>query len=315
MNDNTPKIAALIPVGPRPGEVDRLEDTLDSLVHYESGVAYVVIVDDSNGSNKYENILDRYFPTKIIILDNPRQGKGMGWSGGLCVAVSTGLKWIMENTNVDFTVRLDTDSLVISSFSNRTIYKIKCFPNHGLLGTFSYYPDGSPRSFHPLNEWIIRKLRRPLAIWRHSEVQTLFQFGFFGRSKVIRNIISKAVSNGYIIGTFCQGGGYIITPALTTALRSNKLLDDVLLFRNRLISEDYMMTMACYASGLTVGDFNLPGDPIEVTSGTYAYSLEDAVKKDRSIIHSIKSDDNVKEEDIRTFFRNLRNKTSGITPF
>jgi hypothetical protein len=49
----------------------------------------------------------------------------MDWTGGLCVATLKGIQWMARNTEINFCLRLDTDSLVINEFVESVNKKFK----------------------------------------------------------------------------------------------------------------------------------------------------------------------------------------------
>lgn len=110
--------SVLIPVGRREIEIGRLYDLADCLFHYEPQISEFVIVDDSWPARTFEGLA---IPAscKLVILPNPRRGSGDGWLGGLVAALTTGCDWLERNSQCDFLVKVDTDTLVIAPFAEK----------------------------------------------------------------------------------------------------------------------------------------------------------------------------------------------------
>src|SRR2546421_6502071 len=104
----------IMPIGPGEREIERAADVLDSLFTYESGCAWMVLVGDVPTARRLEERLPCPAGCKHRVFVDPRQQKGHGWSGGMCVGVAAAVRWLGRETGVSFALRLDTDSLVIA---------------------------------------------------------------------------------------------------------------------------------------------------------------------------------------------------------
>jgi len=208
--------ATLTFVGPGETEARRLQQMLDSLLQHEPDVDTIVIIDDQS-KHDFKKILTPEAFQKSVILENPRKGRGDWWLGGLCVGLTEGLRWLGENRMMDFVVRLDTDALVIGSFSERLNNIFSDDKKVGLLGTWDKYPiNGSQRlpkeEVHDLLASIIKKAERHFAVWRHSDFPTRIQCSIFRRDRVVRRIIQLAIRNGYSPGYILFRE--VVTPSL-----------------------------------------------------------------------------------------------------
>src|SRR5713101_530924 len=118
--------AALIPVGPGALESTRTVDLLDSLFTYEPA-AKAVIIDDTHGSGLAAQ-LQSALTSAVTIIRHPRAMPTDSSLGPLCAGVLFGIEYIYNSAPVDFIVKLDTDALVIGSFSDKLGTKLADCP-------------------------------------------------------------------------------------------------------------------------------------------------------------------------------------------
>ena len=299
--------AALIPLGPGWAELQRLEDLLEALFHYEPSCKAVVVVNDGNDPEAAQRVTSR-FPCQIEIVENPRKGRGNWWGGGSSSGTLGGLKWVVDNVDAAFVVKLDSDSLVIGPFQNSVREFFQSNPNAALAGSHRRNPEGHPRDGLPFAP-AFRKLLRRFTVWRKCPLPFRnVQFTWFGRSKRIRDLIRAAIRNGYEFGENCQGGAYALSLAGLNAFAREGLLDDSLLFLNTPITEDVALGLFTRALGMELCDFNHPGEPFAVRHFGLSAPPPELVEQGYSIVHSIKDRGNFTEEGLRTFFKLRRVK-------
>src|SRR5262245_28682559 len=118
-SSTSPRFAVVIPVGPERIDAWRAIQLLESVVQWEPGVAWCVIVDDGL---EPRGISERpLFPDacRAVTIMNPRRGRGLGWSGGLVTGMLAALSWIHTHTDAEFALKLDTDALVIGPMAGK----------------------------------------------------------------------------------------------------------------------------------------------------------------------------------------------------
>jgi hypothetical protein len=302
-----PGFGIIMPIGPGEREIERAGDVLDSLFAYEPGCGWVVLIDDVKIARGLEDRFPRPRGCKVQVFVDPRRGKGNGWSGGMCVGVAAGVRWLARETDAPFALRLDTDSLVIAPFADKITSFFLDRPRVGLAGSYSRYPNGGT---HPsLNIWapMIEPYTFRFRLYRNRFGLPLHaRAALFGRARRRRLFLRRALANGYRPGEFCSGGGYAVSRALMDSLRDDADFADSLLFRGTRITEDNMMAVACRAAGLELADYNGEGEPFGVTGVTLAGEPGRLLELGYSVIHPVKNAPGWDEAAIRAFFRSVR---------
>jgi hypothetical protein len=298
----------ILPIGPNPLELDRAKDLIDSLKTFEEGrCQYLVVIDDTpTDRGLCEKLVAKGSLTKVFV--NPRKGRGIAFSDGMGVGVAVATNWLARETDVDFALRLDTDSLVIAPFAERLARKFAQNPRTGLLGTIHKYPSGEVRDKREFNGPLLARLVRPLSITRMEEGAwpTIHQ-SVFGRGRSRRRFIERAIGNGYDFGDGCQGGGYALSRSLLNALAKDREFANPFLFSaHTRILEDTMMTIATYAAGFVADDYNQRDEVFGVVHLCLPGSPEELIKAGYGVIHSLKTYGDFNEEQTRSFFKTAR---------
>src|SRR3954470_3707231 len=97
-----PAFAVVMPVGPQPEELDRLQDVIASLVVYGDGLRWLVLIDDSQEDRHLASYGHSLRGCQVISLMNPRRGSGVAYLGGLFAGVLAGLEWLSDHADADF---------------------------------------------------------------------------------------------------------------------------------------------------------------------------------------------------------------------
>lgn len=303
------KFAVLIPVGPGPQELQRFQDALESLFYFEASCSHVVLIDDVPHSRQLDGFVKQIAAfhgrsPEIKVFVNPRKSRGEGWSGGMCVGVALGTRWISEISGIDFLLRIDADSLVIAPFADKVRSEFESNKLLGQLGTFRRYIDGTPRIKRD-DAGLMAPFMKTFIVKRYGRKHLHFIITLWGRDRFRKRIIRDALHNDYMFGEFCQGGGYAVSHSMLMALKHHGFLDDICLFRDFYLGEDVVMSLLCYACGLKASDFNREGQPFGVEMGL-PKTPKEMLNKGYAIIHSIKSADLILENSIRDYYRAFR---------
>src|SRR5579862_9174425 len=246
------RFAVLLPIGPKE-PFERLQDLIESLLHYEPAECDVVIVNDNNPEVRQWATQLRY-PDRIRlhVVPNPRNGRGNGWAGGLACGVIYGFQWIQIHIRPAFTLRLDADSLICGPFADRILRAFET-PAVGMLGSFEKYPDGTSRL--PLGEvtdslkYLLGKLASPFAVFRPAPRTLYWNQGIWGRGRRRAELIRRAYRNGLPQGWHIQGGGYAVSRAALDAMFTQGLIADPYLFLHAPFGEDVVLTICVYGAG------------------------------------------------------------------
>jgi hypothetical protein len=314
------EFAIFIPVGPTEDEVQRTADLLDSLFTYEPQVSAVIFVDDVLEPRDLATKFKSPSSCKVVSILNPRRGLGQGHLGGGCVASLAAYGYINAHLKVDFTLKCDTDALIIGPFSIQLLDALKSNPGAGIVGSFGqscnpdsryyrYFADANRQLSHALEvvpdfESLSEhdKLSGRVCITDKMTL-TLEQIIAFG---VIRKHIERALSQGYELGEYVQGGSYALSGELIRRLGLAGYLDQPLLWRDIPSGEDVMMGIYTRSVGMSFLSMTGVGEPFAIQYRGLPYPPEVLVKRGHAMTHSVKNDPACSEEKIRAYFKEQR---------
>jgi hypothetical protein len=308
------KFAAYIPVGGTAEEVERVYDVIDSVTYYSTMLRWIVIVDDSIEPRTISGHVHLSSRAKLIVIRNPRHGNGEGHSGGLCVADFTAFKYIHKETDAQYILKLDTDSLVISSFEREIERALSRLPDVGMLGVIGD-SFGENRTYNFLRqvaktcEVVLQIPDEFHAAWNCAREALMF-LGVsdrrkFASVKKLKTLIRLAVSNGYTLGQYCQGGGYVVTRTLLNRISKDPIFADPSPFGWLRMGEDVIVGLSCAAMGLKMYDLSKRGEPFAIHPFCLPFSCEELTLLERSIVHSIKGSAEVQ---YRQYFQRRRHR-------
>jgi hypothetical protein len=298
------KFGVLVPVGPGAKECARLADLFDSLFFHEPKVSCALLVDDERHGRELSRTIVAPPTCEVASIPNPRQGRGHGWAGGLCVGVLAGLAWLQQHrADLEFVVKLDTDALVIAPFAAKVASKFRESPEVGLVGSYQFEPGGQHRQSPG---WIpsIRSFLSPISLRGRY-----LQITLWGRPRRIREALVAALANSYQMSEHVQGGGYAVSAETLRRMASRGYVDDPLCWLWSGLTEDVMMGLYAHAIGMKLLDYNGVGEPFGVQYAGLPDRPNVLLTSGYSIIHSLKDHNGVLEEDTRRFFRSLRRNT------
>jgi hypothetical protein len=297
------KFGVVLLVGQGDKELVRGRDLIDSLRTYEPGNFRLILVDDDvSGRRLVPKIASGLEETSVELL-NPRRGRSEGWGSGSTVGILAGLRCAAAMKDLEFVVKVDTDTLIIRSFSGQIKTRFREQPRIGMLGQYLSGPNkeyGAP---------FLEKLLRQFAFrYRVSGGIPMLQVAFWGRFKRMRDTIRSALLEGYRLGEHCQGGGYAISRSCLEAFESKGLFDDPCswLYFSEPLGEDRIVSMCAVAGGFLLQGYNRDGEPFGVQYRGLADSPQRMMARGFAIIHSVKDHGDQKEDDTRAFFRALR---------
>jgi hypothetical protein len=303
--------AVAVCVGPKPEEVDRLIDLADSLSAYERGPGYFVMVDDADAPRRLDRLVKLPATIKPISLDHPRHGKQFTYKvgKGICSAVMQSMLWIQQNTDANYVVKVDTDSLFIGSFSARLGELFEEDHDVGIVGAYTRTPSGTPRDFSH-HAGALTRLMRPGFSIRHP-LRSLRD-----RSrphvKLLRKLVRQAAKHGYQLGEHCLGGGYAVSRGLLDRLVDQGLAQQYETWMPADVAEDAMMGLHCRAVGMTMRNSVDAGEVFGVRYIGLADAPAKLAERGYAVIHAVKNDPQISEVDVRKFFATRRSGLQGL---
>ncbi len=291
------KLAVVIPVGPNL-RYNFVLDTLRSVQHFMPEQLKIVIVDDSG-----ENIgsaLTHEEPS-IDVVKTTRDSNERNAHGKLYLAVSLGFQHVLDNYDFSILLRFDTDALVIGAGAeDEALQFFEENPNVGLIGSYKVGSDGNKRDFSKCRRRLIYELNALQAI--------LDPRGGAGR-RFFREMVRKAVSNGYEYGEHCLAGSTFFSPSCLRKLAQENLLGRTE-FKQTRLGDDQLFGILIKAIGFEMADFATGNLPMGVRWRGLPFAPEELLERRKKLIHSTKFWKDLDEEQIRRIFKNAREAQS-----
>jgi len=299
--DSSRPLCLLIPAGPGAAEVARINDLLEASAIYADLPLAAVIINDGNDARALRESGEiRGIPTTV--LPNARRGRGDWWTGGLCVAMLDALLWIARHHPCRGVLRLDSDALVINPFARRLVELMESQPRIGLVGNGDTLTGEPPGFGHSLTATLYWRSK-----WiSHDRDHRKIICSLWGWRRRVRRLIRRAQRNGYMLGDWCQGGAYALTPTFLAQLRADPALARPEDFLHLDFCEDLLMIVIVYALGLRA-HFTTGPARLFASKWKGLYDAPDAMARaGHGIIHSIKEYQALQEDEIRAIFRARR---------
>lgn len=287
------KLVVVIPVGPMGPkyQLDHVLDTIESVIYYTTPDRKIIIQDNSREQNIGAQLAAVY-PELLVI----RTPQNYGLSGGLYKAES--LAYLFAHSAYEYQVlmRMDTDALMIGhGLADDAARVFAQNPNIGQLGTYMVGTNGEISEF----SWPRQQLQRETSFrgWIESR----------HRYALLKRLVLDAQANGYQLGEHIIGGVAILNP-----LFIEKLVDRGLLLREELrrslLQEDHIFSLLVKAVGMDLGEFGGPGPEHPVANKWQGLpnSPERLVEMGKKVVHSTRFWQDMKEPEIRAFFRARR---------
>ncbi len=285
-------LIVVIPVGPK-CQTAFVEDTVNSIIYYCLCTHKIILIDDSKKDSGA--VVKKNHP-QIDVITNRQQ---YGLLGGLYITLSHAFTYALDNYQFKVLLRMDTDAL-ITGF-NPQEEAISLFQNNPKIGIAGFVKRGKePRDFAGNaveNYWPMHQITTYALTWR-----------FFAKPRAnwaLRQLLIKALLNGYEMGENIFGGAYIVSELFLQKLREKKMLPDYGI-RKIYLEEDHIFGLLAKAADFELGDLESGNLPFGVSWRSLPASPEELVKKGKKIIHSTKVWKDKSEADIRNFFSEKR---------
>ena len=306
--------AVVIPVGSDVSDIDRLQRLVRSIMNNEPRVRWIVLVDDCPQNRRLEREIDTVPRCDVVSVENPRRGGGLGYYGGLFTGVMHGLNWIWNHTDAAYSLKLDTDSLIIRPFSDVIENTLVSNPDIGQLGVIGRTCNRADPTFgcessetSPLVEMARQWEHLVDAVGGNVDLIESSKSGnhlkWYGNFSHVYALIRGAEARGYHNLSYCQGGAYALSRTMLSLLAEYGCFDEALQWSNIPIGEDVIMGMHTTYSGMRTCDLSHDGDPFGLHWKGLPFSPPVIVEREYSIIHSMKNDPDYSERELYSFFR------------
>ncbi len=289
------KLVVVIPVGPinERYQLDDVLDTISSVIYYTDSSRKIIIQDNSVDPQVSQTLANVY--PELMIIQSPQN---YGLSGGLYKAESMAFLFASAAYEYEVLVRMDIDALMIGhGLADDAARIFREQPTIGELGTYMVGTNGEISEF----SWPSNQLAK--------EVSRLGWLQDRERCEMLRMLVEKASANGYVLGEHIIGGVAIFNPVLISKLIENGYLMREEL-RRSVLQVDHIFSLLVKAVGMELGEYGGPEHPVANRWKGLPAHPETLVSTNKKIIHSTRFWEDMKEPEIRAYFRSLRTETS-----
>jgi hypothetical protein len=281
------ELVIVIPIGPKV-EPEFIIDTVESIIYYTESIYKIILVDDSQTGIGTE--VQQQFPDSDLIF-TPRN---YGRNGGLYLTLSLAFRYAIIHYHFSALLKIDTDALVIGPQPEKeAISLFKNKPGIGMAGQYGLAYNGEPwdiswprsRIIAGTSTW--RYIHRPVANW------------------ILRKVYKRALTKGYITGESVFGGAYFMSEPCLLALYEEGFLPESRLGTLSL-EEDHIFSLLVKAIDFQLADLSAGQLPFGCSWRGLPNAPDQLLLTGKKIIHSTRYWKDMKEGEIRQYFRQQR---------
>ncbi len=274
----------VVPFGPSE-PVESILDTLDSIQRFLSPDTKVILVDNSRKGTG--NIIQQSIPQADVV-----QGTHQGMFAHLFLNICQGTAHAYEHYGFKVLLRMDSDALITGELPDvAAAAMFEQSPNVGQLGVYKTDYHGRPMRWWPINLSMAVQALNPLSwIWPAWN-------GY-----AFRQLLVRAMRRGYEIGSHVYGGGFFLSYACVERLYRAGILTDERLDDLRL-AEDHITSVSVCSVGLDAADFSSSDLPCAQAWRGLPAAPDELLAKGKKVVHSVRYWGEMKEADVRAFFR------------
>ena len=306
------RAGVVVPVGPSPVELVRLEDVLASVRAHVPDLEVLVLLDDSDEPRDLEALLQGDGPN-LVVLRPPPLARPVHRDDRMSAGALTFLRWLADHDRADYLVQLDTDALVIGDFRPSLEAAIERRPDVAVWGAHRVNVEGGEQRDFSMFALPLLQAQAPLrmrfggsGLPRRPAVQQAILGPAARGRRYARALVRAARSNGYETGEHCLGGAYGITTAAARRMREQGWLDDPLATRHTHLPDDVLVGLLARAAGLGLGSLVAPGEAFALKFQGLLAGPEELIARGHAVVHSVKGHEGCTEADLRSRFRRAR---------
>ncbi|MCC9138821.1 glycosyltransferase [Pontibacter silvestris] len=285
-------LVVVMPIGPSANPAF-IEDTLNSFIHYTSCNYKIIIADDSQKGIGQE--IKKKFPD----INVQERRKNLGKGAALYINLALAYKYAVENYNFDALFKIDDDALITGKDPEAAALKLfRENPDVGMAGRYQsgrYYVDTFGNVTD--NFWHRQQLIKFTCSWKLIRRPIA--------NMTLRKLFLQALWNGYEIGENIQGGAYFMSERCLIKLNELGLLPQPNL-KTVKFEEDHIFSLMTKYIGMDLADLQNGDLPCGITWKGLPASPKVLKERGKKIIHSVRSWEDMKEDDIRAFFKKDR---------
>ena len=294
------EVVVVMAIGPN-SKPEYILDTLNSFQYYTTSTHKIILIDNTRKDIGSE--IKRALPDIDII----KIDKTSGSMAGLYINLSTAFQHALANYQFEAVLKIDDDALVIGE--NPEKEAIKLFKENSRIGIAGLHLQGQYPLVFTGDKWDNNYARQTLlagtATWKFLKRPLV--------NLTLRKLYFKAFFNGYEMGEYVFGGSYFISKICLEKLNVAGYLP-LYRLKNAVLSEDHMFSLLAKAVGLELGDLASGNLPFGLAWKGLPASPEMLLQKNKKIIHSTRKWENMGENDIRSYFKEFRQKNKTLTP-
>jgi hypothetical protein len=289
------KLIALMSAGPYEPLASIL-DTLESILHYCTPSVRIILCDNS-GKN-IGNLVQQTYP-EIIVLKIDHISK---YFSEHYTILSSGMTYAVEHFTFDVLLKMDVDTLIIGPAPEDDAIRVFEANKHiGELGQWPYGDDGRRHNYRPVGLMLFREILNPLRL--RSPISA---------NLTLLKLYLKARAKGYVAGDHVFGGGNFYRYETVVEMYLAGLLPSPHLGKVRL-HDDHLSGLIVKALGWELGDLATDPLPVLETWRGLPCSPDELVRRNKKVTHSVRFYNDMKEDDIRAFFRARRHAVGTMT--
>lgn len=285
-------MVVVVPIGPGT-PIKYISDTIDSVYFYCRCGVKLILADDSQQG------LGNLVKEKYTDADNLVNKRSNGLAAGLYITLALAYQHAVRHYSFKTLFKIDTDALVIGPDPQKDAEKL--FVEQPAIGLAGLYKSGNSiidfngNAFD--NSWPRNYLFDITCTWKVIK-RPVANF-------TLRKYFRKAFANGYNIGENVFGGAYFLSEALIIAMDRAQLLP-VYGLKNSRMEEDHIFSILAKSINFDIGDLGRDELPFGVFWKRLPASPEMLVLRNKKIIHSTRSWEQLDESDIRAYFLSRR---------
>lgn len=220
--------------------------------------------------------------------------KPMGGWAGLYISLAEAYQFAVKNYNFRALLKLDTDALVIGSEPEKEALQLfGKQPSIGIAGQYPNEYDGTP--------WDIA--------WPRQRILNATRSWKFIRRPIAHSLLIKqynsALSNNYRTGESVFGGAYFMSPQFLKLLSLKGFLPNYR-FSSLNLGEDHLFALLAKANGYQLAGLCKDNQPFACAWRGLPAAPEVLHNQGKKIIHSVRFYNDLKEDEIRSYFREKR---------
>ncbi len=284
-------VVVVVPIGPDTSS-KFIVDTIESYIFYTAKSFKIILLDDSHqdiGKN-----LKIYFPNADLFTTTEALG---GWAG-LYITLSNVFSYAIDNYHFTTLLKLDTDALIIGPEPEKEALAL--FKSDPLAGIAGQYPNdyfGEPWNLL----WPRRRILNGTRTWKfiRRPIANIY----------LIKLYNKALKSGYRTGESVFGGAYFVSETLLYKLKENGFLPyKPLKWLN--LGEDHLFSLLTKVVGFNLVSLSAKEQGFGCAWKGLPVSPEQLLADKKTITHSVRYWEDKKEEEIRSFFKEARNKAT-----